>query len=173
MLTDILLLLAALVVLFFTIRGAFRGLSGELAPLGGIAVAAAVLWFGHPYIGRLAGEAAPNAPALATVLAAAALGLILYFLASRLIRRVFDVIIPQPFNALLGIAVGLLKSALLLSIVCGTYSVAAEQFASIRQDPMEHPVFKILSDLWADRFRDNPKALGETALRAFDNTRSR
>lgn len=167
MMTEILLLVAALVILFFVIRGAFRGFSGELAPLLGIAAAVGVLWIGHGTISGIAGRVFTDSPTLAAVIASAAVGIILYFLTAKLFRRVFGLILPQPFNALLGMTVGLLKSLILISVICGTYRVAAEQFSSLRNAPMDQPILKNLSELWADRFRENPDILREAALRAI------
>lgn len=140
----------------FVLRGAWRGFGGELAPLVGLVACAGTLWFGYPPLRAALAAALPALESGACIfysaVAAALVGLTVFFLVAFLLRRALGVIFPQPFNAILGALVGAAKAVLLISVVAGVLSVAQERFSGLRARSEENPVSAAAAHFWSARF---------------------
>lgn len=145
-----------LVSLLFVLRGAWRGLSGELAPLVGLVACVGTLWFGYPPLRAAVASSLPTLEAKACVfysaVGAAGAGLVAFFAVALLLRRVVAFIFPQPFDALLGAAVGAAKAVLLISVAAGLVTVAQDRLAGVRARTEGNPVSAAAARFWADRF---------------------
>lgn len=141
---------------FFILRGAWRGFSGELAHLIGLITFIATLWYGYPptcqYVQRFSetaeGQTVIFYAALLTTLFAA----IVLWVTFRIARHIIGMIIPQPFNALLGAAVGALKVFLLVSVAGGLLTVAQDRFKTLREQTERNPFAAIVAQFWVNRF---------------------
>ena len=146
----------AIVLLLFVLRGAWRGFSGELAPLIGLVAYAGTLWFAYPPLHAALASALPTLEAKACVFYAAVgtalAGLTVFFVVAFLMRRFVGLIFPQPFDALLGAAVGAAKAVLLISVAAGLVTVAQDRFAGLRSRTESNPVSAAAARFWADRF---------------------
>ena len=111
------------VTAFFVVVGLFRGLSGQMGSLVGIAVALIAGYFlFSPFRAMVAagewvtGEAAQNGVAAGLDFIAV---LIVFGLVRRVVAKFVSFLVPQPMNALVGGLVGLLKGAVAVSILTG------------------------------------------------------
>ena len=159
-------------LLFFVIRGAFRGLNGELAPLAGLILAAAVLWFGQPQLNAAVQSWMPDADRSArvfyTALTATGIAIVCFFATALLLRKIIGAIFPQPINAILGALVGAAKAILIVSVVSGLIGVAKDRFKGIREETEANPVSACAARFWAERF-DNVKNTYLPALKEKAN----
>ena len=114
-------LLAAFGVL--AIIGLFKGLSGWLGTLIGAAAATIVGYFGFGFCLKAA-MACPWVSGPFVSLAAAILdflvGLVVFGLARRLAVKFFSFLLPQPLNAIVGMAGGLFLGLVLAVLLAGT-----------------------------------------------------
>ncbi|MEG1552530.1 MAG: CvpA family protein [Kiritimatiellia bacterium] len=150
-----------LTVAFFSLRGAFRGLSGELAPLIGLIAGAGALWFGYPPLNIALAKALPTLDSQACIfyaaIVAAIAGLVLFFILATLVQKVGAWIVPQPFNALLGALIGAAKIILFVSVIGGICAVATDRLKGLRKSTKESPLTLAIADFWSTRF----KSVGE------------
>ncbi len=169
---DWVVIVALIVMAFFVIRGAFRGFAGELAPLIALAATVAGLWYGYPHIRSLFADYGSAWDATAQVFYAAAttaiLAFILYFSVKKLTRNLFSWMLPQPFNAILGLLIGGAKGFILISIVAGVCSVANEQLQALREQPAKHKVIQSGADIWKNHFLKN-ETLQNAAIDTLSN----
>ena len=114
-------LLAAIGVL--TVVGLFKGLSGWLGTLIGALAASLAGWFGFGYCLTAAsfcqwvsGPFVPLAAAILDLLAA----LVVFGLVRRLAARFFTFLLPQPLNAIVGMAGGVFLGLVIVVLVAGT-----------------------------------------------------
>ncbi len=125
--------------------GLFRGLSGELASLAGFAAATAVGFCAYNFAHLAACSFGFNGGGALELAAAGVIDLVLVLLAFGIVRwivnRFISCLVPQPTNALLGVASGVVKGCLLLVLLTGfgfmapgTYSTGffAERSSIIR-----------------------------------------
>ncbi len=112
-------LLVLVILALGAVIGAFRGLTGELARITGIAGALVIGMASHPLWGFLAdklagGENQNVVRGLIMVVGLVVTAVVGGKLASRLAGHFFRLLIGQPVDALLGILVGTLRSAALI-----------------------------------------------------------
>ena len=146
-----------IVFCFFLLRGVIRGFSGEVAPLLGLAVAVAVLWFGYKPLHSAAmlvvAESAGDAAAFYSALAVVVAGVVVYLAIAYLARGVISFILPQPFNAILGGVVGAAKGLFLISAAASVVWMVRDRADRFQQLRADNPVFASATDFWADRLR--------------------
>lgn len=152
---DALTIAVAVVLLFFALRGAWHGLSGELAPLVGLVVCGGTLWFGYRPIHTLAAslvtEQAAGSAAFYSALGVVVAGMALFLVVSRLTRGVLAFIVPQPFNAILGCLIGAAKGFFLVSVAASVAWMVrerAERFQHLREN---NPVVSAAEAFWAEQ----------------------
>ena len=99
-------MLISAVLLFFLLRGAFRGLSGELAPLCGVAAGLSIVYGVYPYlkegIDRFFAQADSSNRLFYAALGVLILGAVGYFATAAIIRRLTRRCLPQPYDAIFG-----------------------------------------------------------------------
>ena len=122
------------VAAFFMVAGLFRGFSGQLGSLAGIASALLTGYFLFaPLKGVVtggnwvSGETAQNA--LAGVADFTAM-LIVFGIVRRIVARFVSFLIPQPMNAIAGALVGLFKSAVVVGLLAGAGLIQTGRFSS-------------------------------------------
>ena len=121
------------VTAFFTVVGLFRGFSGQLGSLAGIAAALAagyVLFVpvkGFVVGGNwVSGETAQNAVA---GIADFVVMLVVFGVVRRIVARFVSFLVPQPMNAIAGALIGLLKSIIVVGILVGVGLVQTGRFS--------------------------------------------
>lgn len=121
------------VTAFFTVVGLFKGFSGQLGSLAGMAAALAVGYFLFaPIKGLVAGgnwvsgETAQNAVAgIADFVAA----LVVFGLVTRIVARFVSFLVPQPMNAIAGGLIGLVKSVIVVGLLAGVGLIQTGRFS--------------------------------------------
>jgi len=145
-----------ILLLVFVLRGAWRGLGGELAPLAGIVAFGGTLWFGYPPLHEALADALPSLEPQAAIFYAAtaicALGCTVFFVIATLLRKVVSIIFPQPFNSILGALVGACKAFVLVSVLSTLLSIAQNGFFGLRSLSEENPVTSSVAQFWKERF---------------------
>ena len=143
----------AVFTLIFVLRGAWRGLSGELAPLVGLVACGGVLWFGyaplHATVARLSVE--PGAAVFYAALGIVVVGGVAFFVVARLVKGMVRLILPQPFDGILGAAIGAAKAILIVSVAAGVAEVTRERMAGLLDARDKNPVAAAAGRFWADR----------------------
>jgi uncharacterized membrane protein required for colicin V production len=121
------------VAAFFMVAGLFRGFSGQLGSLAGIASALLTGYFLFaPLKGVVtggnwvSGETAQNA--LAGVADFTAM-LIVFGIVRRIVARFVSFLIPQPMNAIAGAMIGLIKSAVVVGLLSGIGLIETGRFS--------------------------------------------
>ena len=103
--------------------GLFRGLSGELASLAGFAAATAVGFFAYGFAHLAACSFGFNDGGTLELAAAGVIDLVMVLLAFGIVRwavnKFVSCLVPQPTNAILGAASGVVKGCLLLVLLTG------------------------------------------------------
>lgn len=150
--------------LFFILRGAWRGLTGEIAPLLGIAACLGVLFFGYAPLRSMLAGAFPGLDAQAhTFYAAVAIAILgggLFLLVARLVKQVGESLVPQPFNAILGALIGALKVFLVVSLVGGVCHVVRDWTDDLLAKREGNPLAAAAFDFWRERFTSRlPEAI--------------
>lgn len=121
------------VAAFFTVVGLFKGLSGQLGSIAGIAAALAAGYFlfspikGMVALGDwLSGEAARGtAAAIADFVAM----LLVFGIVRRLVAKFVSFLIPQPMDAIAGALVGLVKSIVIVGALAAVGLVQTGRFS--------------------------------------------
>lgn len=138
------------------LRGAWRGLSGEMAPLVGLVAGGGILWFGYAparaALTRLVPGVEAGAAAFYAALAIAVGAMIVFLIVAKLAKHVGALIIPQPFDAIIGAVVGAAKVILLASVVAGLWGMAADRAHGLALGAERHPVATAARAFWANRF---------------------
>ena len=121
------------VAAFFTVTGLFRGFSGQLGSLAGMAAAlCAGYFFFSPFKEIVAdgnwvsGETAQKALAVVSDFVTM---LVVYGLVRRIVARFVTFLVPQPMNAIAGGLVGLLKSIVAVGLLAGVGLIQAGRFS--------------------------------------------
>lgn len=121
------------VAAFFTVVGLFRGFSGQLGSLAGLAAALLAGYFLFaPLRGMVAsgnwvtGSAAQGGVAAALDFVAA---LVAFGIVRRIVAKFVAFMVPQPMNAIVGAAVGLLKGMVAVGILTGAGFVQTGRFS--------------------------------------------
>jgi len=114
------------VAAFFAVAGLFRGFSGELGSACGWAAAAAAAYFAWPWL-----VGAVSAMWM-RIVAAGIMALVAFFFARVLVAKTVRVMLAQPTDALLGLAVGLAKVAV-AAFFAARFEEAAEFSAILRE----------------------------------------
>ncbi len=152
---DTLTIVVAAVLLFFALRGAWHGLSGEVAPLVGLVVCGGTLWFGykplHTLAAGLVAEQAAGTAAFYSALGVVVAGMALFLVVSRLTRGVLGFIVPQPFNAILGCLVGAAKGFFLISVAASVAWMVRERAGRFQHLRENNPVVSAAEAFWADQ----------------------
>ncbi len=137
--------------ILLVLRGAYRGLSGELAHLVGLCACIGTIWMGFDpvqrsfaFIPQLDGRSTTFYATLFIFL----VGAIVFFIVAKLINRIGELIIPQPFNAIFGALIGGAKALLFISIIAGTIMLIHDKVKSIERHDAEAPASKILFECW-------------------------
>lgn len=147
-----------IVVLFviFVLRGAWRGLSGELAPFVGLLAFIGTLWYGYPHLPSLLKQSFTTMDASACTFYAALIATIgaciSYAIIAKLVRTIVGMIIPQPFNAIIGALVGGLKVVVIVSVIGGLLTVAQDRFRTLREQSEQNPFAAVVAQFWINRF---------------------
>ena len=148
----------AVIFLFFILRGAWRGLTGELAPLAGIAACLGVVFFAYgPLRATLASTLTGldgQAHTFYAAVTVAVIGGILFLVVAQLIKRVGEVLVPQPFNAILGALIGAGKVFLIASLIAGVVSVAREKAEKALSEQGENPLTAAALTFWQAQIQD-------------------
>ncbi len=155
---NIIALITLIVLLFFVIRGAFRGFSGEMANVVGLAACIGTFWFAYQPVNKSLSyipQIAPEATGFYATLIVFIVGAVLFFVISKIVNRIGALIIPQPFNAILGAIAGGAKAILFISIVAG--SVMAIRDHIKKPDGLEAsvPPLKTIFKSWDDKSWDD------------------
>lgn len=121
------------VAAFFAVVGLFRGFSGQLGSLVGIAAALIVGYFAFAPLRGLVenwhwvdGEATQKSIA---AFADFVLALIVFGLSRRIVARFVSFLVPQPMDAIAGALVGLLKGAVAVGVLTGVGIVQTGRFS--------------------------------------------
>lgn len=121
------------VAAFFTVVGLFRGFSGQLGSLAGMASALLAGYFlfaplkGVVTSGNwVSGETAQNAVAGIADFTAM---LVVFGIVRRMVARFVSFLIPQPMNAIAGALIGLLKSAVVVGLLSGVGLIETGRFS--------------------------------------------
>jgi uncharacterized membrane protein required for colicin V production len=121
------------VAAFFTVVGLFRGFSGQLGSLAGMASALLAGYFLFaPLKGIVtggnwvSGETAQNAVAGIADFTAM---LVVFGIVRRIVARFVSFLIPQPMNAIAGALIGLLKSAVVVGLLSGVGLIETGRFS--------------------------------------------
>lgn len=141
----------ACALLFFTLRGAWRGFSGEISPIVSLAIGVTFAWFSfHPLRILLldrAGLAADSAIYYAA-LVVLVLALMLFVGLRFLLKKALKIVIAQPFDAILGGLLGGLKIVVLVSLFSAVYhTLPIEEHA-----PKVKGIASFLASPWLNRF---------------------
>lgn len=139
------------------VRGAFRGLTGEVAQLLGMVAFVGVFFFGHAPLSEQLAKVfpglEPQAHAFYAALGVMLLGGGVFFAVAGVTRRVGECVCPQPFNAILGALLGGAKMVLIVSLVAGTIGAANDWIRGLREAPRsENPISVAALDFWEERF---------------------
>ncbi len=133
------------------LRGAFRGFSGELAHLAGLCACIGAIWFGFDpvqrsfaYLPQLDAQAASFYATLTIFI----IGAVLFFIIAKVVGCIASLIIPQPFNAILGAIIGGAKAVLFISIITGTVMLIHDKVTSGIPYDKETPSAKVLITCW-------------------------
>ncbi len=141
----------ACTLLFFALRGAWRGLSGELSPIIALAVGVTFAWFSfHPLrviLLERAGIPADSAAYYAALIALI-LTLVLFIGLRTLLKKALKIVVAQPFDAILGGLLGSLKIIVLVSLFSAVYQTLPVQNAA----PKVKGLASFLAAPWLDRF---------------------
>lgn len=152
---DIFAAIIVILFVFFILRGAWRGFSGELAPLAGIIVCIGILWYGYSPIHAALKSAFPSLDPGATLfysaIAVTVAGCLGFLIVSLLIRKLFSLILPQPFNALLGALIGAVKVGLFISIIGGLFTMGKTRLQEVRNESERNPFTAMAVQFWSDR----------------------
>lgn len=144
------------VIAGFAIAGAYRGFSGELSTLIGAGIAAITLWFGAPYLRDLIFCIAPDLPQNASVfyigIAAVIIAFVIFFMTSKMVKKIFQWVVPQPFDAIAGCIIGGTKAFLIISILAGVITASKDYIENVRKRTEESAVANAAAAFWADRF---------------------
>lgn len=153
---DMITTICVVVLLLFILRGAWRGLTGELAPLAGLVACGGIIWFGYTPLKALLGTRfttlQPDAQTFYAALAILLLGGTAFFLVAKLIKKIGEWVVPQPFNAILGALIGGAKAFVLISLVMGSLQVIKEKVNKTFQASEENPVSAAALTFWKDQF---------------------
>ena len=121
------------VAAFFTVVGLFRGFSGQLGSLAGMACALLAGYFLFaPLKGVVtggnwvSGEAAQNAVAGIADFTAM---LVVFGIVRRIVARFVSFLVPQPMNAIAGALIGLLKSVVVVGLLAGSGLIQTGRFS--------------------------------------------
>ena len=121
------------VTAFFMVVGLFRGFSGQLGSLAGLAAGLAIGYFLFSHLHRLVasgnwvtGSAAQNAVAAIADFVAA---LVAFGLVRRIVAKFVSFLVPQPMNAIAGALVGLVKGAVAVGVLTGVGLVQTGRFS--------------------------------------------
>ena len=123
----------SIVAVFFTVVGLFRGFSGQLGSLVGMAAALCAGYFLFAPVRDLvvggnwvSGEAAQNAVAgIADFVAM----LVVFGVVRKIVARFVSFLVPQPMNAILGGLVGLAKSVVAVGLLAGVGLIQTGRFS--------------------------------------------
>lgn len=152
---DILSTLIVILLVFFTLRGAFRGFSGELAPLVGLISCIGILWYGYQPIQKALIASFPQWDATAcsfyAAIVVAICGGLFFLIVSRLIRKLVSCILPQPFDAILGALTGAVKVFFFISIIGGLFTMGKNQVQAFREASERNPFLAVVSQFWMDQ----------------------
>ena len=126
------------VTAFFTVVGLFKGFSGQLGSLVGMAMALAAGYFlfmplkgGVTGGNWVSGETAQNAVAgIADFVAM----LVVFGIVRRIVARFVSFLVPQPMNAIAGALIGLLKSVIVVGLLVGTGLLQTGRFSEPFRD---------------------------------------
>ncbi|MBO5941591.1 MAG: CvpA family protein [Kiritimatiellae bacterium] len=123
----------AAVVAFFTVMGLFKGFSGQLGSLAGMAAALVAGYFLFmPIKGFViecdwvSGIVANNA--IASILDFI-LMLVVFGCVRRIVAKFVSLLVPQPMNAILGGLIGVLKSLMIVGILAATGILQSERLS--------------------------------------------
>ena len=116
-------LLAALAVAFLVIRGFICGCSGETGRLAGVLAAAATGYFGFAAVARMVAaarlfDANPYAGRLIAFLLLLVVCIAIWLGVSRLLAEGIRLVLPQPFDAIVGGVIGGIKAFVLVAVLC-------------------------------------------------------
>ena len=121
------------VAAFFMVVGLFRGFSGQLGSLAGLAAGLAAGYFLFASLRGLivsgnwiTGETAQNGTAAVVDFVVA---LVVFGLVRRIVARFVSFLVPQPMNAIAGALVGLLKGAVVVGLLTGAGLVQTGRFS--------------------------------------------
>ncbi len=157
---DLFSAIIVILFVFFLIRGAWRGFSGELAPLAGITVCIGILWYGYTPMQHLLAAYFPTLEPSACVFYAAALitacGCAGFLLITYLVRKLVKCILPQPFNAILGALIGAAKVILFVSLAGGLFTMARNTVKEVREESERNPFMAVVMEFWVGQLEKIP-----------------
>jgi len=121
------------VAAFFTVVGLFKGFSGQLGSLAGLAAGLMAGYFLFaPMKGLVAGgnwvsgETAQNAVA---GISDFVIALVVFGLVRRVVARFVSFLVPQPMDAIAGALIGLLKSAVAVGVLAAVGLIQTGRFS--------------------------------------------
>ena len=121
------------VMAFLAVVGLFRGFSGQLGSLAGMAAALTTGYFAYAPILQftVAGRYFTEEPVQkgAAALAVFILGLIAFGIVRRIVARFVSFLVPQPTNAIVGALAGLLKSLVIIGLFAGSGLIQTGRFS--------------------------------------------
>ncbi len=138
-------------ILFITLRGAFRGFSGELAHLAGLVACIGFFWVGFRPIQRSIDylpQVEYDASCFYATLVVFVIGAILFFIIAKIVDRIGSLIIPQPLNAILGAIVGAAKALFFTSMIAGAVMLVHDKIKTVDRFDSDIPSLKALFKCW-------------------------
>lgn len=145
-------MLISAALLFFLIRGAFRGLSGELAPLCGVAAGLSIVYGVYPYlqqgVDRFFTQADASNRLFYTTLGVVLLGAVGYFATSTIIRRLTRRCLPQPYDAIFGALFAGAKCFVFISLIAAVATLSKTWFKDRLEQRQENPLSAAAIDFW-------------------------
>lgn len=121
------------VMAFLAVVGLFRGFSGQLGSLAGMAAALIVGYFAYAPVlaftvaGRYFTDQAVQKGAAG--LGVFILGLVVFGVVRRIVARFVSFLVPQPMDAIVGALAGVLKSLVVIGLLVGAGLIQSGRFS--------------------------------------------
>ncbi len=148
---HIIALIVLITLLLFTLRGCIKGFGGEIGGLAGLAAFGGLAWFGYqPFCRSIAHlpKISSTEVQFYAILAIFIVGVILFFIISKLTQKIGEAIVPQPFNALLGGLIGAAKALFFISLIAGAVQLVIARTKAFIPGEVANPVIHAMIESW-------------------------
>jgi len=131
-------------ILYLLVRGFIRGASGELSRLIASCLMAAVFIFGFPLLQNAIKASAflsdyPQAGRLTAFIVMAVATIALWLLSRKLLAHSISLVIPKPFDHVLGGIFGGIKAVILVALLCAWGFLSTTE--NVQQQAARHSIF--------------------------------